>query len=290
MTLPTDVPSSHDLMSNPAGLLRWYIDAGVDEAIGNQAVDRFTAVRTPQLASHLAADSQAAGPPTAPRTPVPARAASPQSAPLSDGAAAHAAQGARTVDELKAAVEAYTGCGLKQFASRTVFADGNPCAPVMFIGEAPGADEDRQGLPFVGESGKLLDRMLASVGLSRADNAYITNVVFWRPPGNRLPNDEEIASCLPFVTRHIELVDPAVLVFVGGLAAKTLLANPVGITKLRGRWYDYETPGLARPVPAMALFHPAYLLRSPQQKRYAWRDLLAIKQKLRGGPDAPPQD
>jgi DNA polymerase len=150
----------------------------------------------------------------------------------------------------------------------------------MFVGEAPGADEDRQGLPFVGISGKLLDQMLAFVGLDRATNAYITNVVFWRPPGNRTPTDEEIASCLPFAARHIELVDPAVLVFVGGLAAKTLLATQLGITKIRGRWHNYETPGLPRPVPAMPLFHPAYLLRSPQQKRFAWRDLLAIKQKL----------
>ena len=150
----------------------------------------------------------------------------------------------------------------------------------MFVGEAPGADEDRQGLPFVGVSGKLLDRMLESIGLSRAENAYITNVVFWRPPGNRAPNDEEISACLPFVVRHIELVGPAVLVCVGGLSAKTLLAKPQGITRMRGQWFDYETPGLARPVPCMALFHPAYLLRSPQQKRLAWRDLLSIKQKL----------
>ena len=166
-----------------------------------------------------------------------------------------------------------------------MFSDGNPTARIMFIGEAPGADEDRQGLPFVGVSGKLLDRMLESIGLSRTENAYITNIVFWRPPGNRSPTDQEIASCLPFTQRHVELVDPAVLVFVGGLAAKTLLAKTMGITKLRGRWYEYETPGLVRPVPCLAMFHPAYLLRSPQQKRLAWRDLLAIKQKLADSPD-----
>ena len=266
------------LANNPAALLRWYADAGVDETIGDHAIDRTAA---PIAVAPPVAAVQAPGVHTlavhtlAVHSPV-------VQAPAgrSDAGATHLAQGARTVEELRAAVESYTGCSLKQFASRTVFADGNPKARIMFIGEAPGADEDRQGLPFVGVSGKLLDRMLESVGLSRASNAYITNVVFWRPPGNRAPNDDEIAACLPFVTRHIELVDPAVLVCVGGLSAKTLLANPLGITKLRGRWFTYESPGMSRPVPTMALFHPAYLLRSPQQKRFAWRDLLTIRQKL----------
>jgi DNA polymerase len=260
------------LASDPAALLRWYVDAGVDETIGNATVNRYaTAPRTAAPAPVVEKTAPQPAAPLVQRTPV---------VPASDAGAAHLAQAATTIDELRAAVEAYTGCGLKQFASRTVFADGNPKARVMFVGEAPGVDEDRQGLPFVGVSGKLLDRMLASIGLDRATNAYITNVVFWRPPGNRAPTDEEIASCLPFVTRHIELVDPAVLVFVGGLSAKTLLATPTGITRLRGQWRTFETPGLPRPVPCMPLFHPAYLLRSPQQKRLAWRDLLAIRQKL----------
>lgn len=258
------------LASDPAALLKWYADAGVDEAIGDATVNRYLSTTKPiaPVAAPVPLVERAA--------PAPVQ----RIAPATDAGAAHLAQAATTVEELRAAVEAYTGCGLKQFASRTVFADGNPKARVMFVGEAPGADEDRKGLPFVGVSGKLLDQMLASIGLSRAENAYITNVVFWRPPGNRPPTDEEIASCLPFVTRHIELVDPAVLVFVGGLAAKTLLATPTGITRLRGQWRTFETPGLSRPVPCMPLFHPAYLLRSPQQKRLAWRDLLAIKQKL----------
>jgi DNA polymerase len=182
--------------------------------------------------------------------------------------------------ELKTAVENYNGCALKSFATRTVFADGVPDAKVMVIGEAPGEDEDRQGLPFVGVSGKLLDRMLAAVDLDRARNVYITNVVFWRPPGNRKPTGEEIALCLPFVQRHIELLDPSLLLLVGGPAASTILANAQGITKLRGRWFEYESPGLSRPIPTMATFHPAYLLRSPNQKRLAWRDLLAFKQRL----------
>ncbi len=266
---------THTLASDPAALLRWYADAGVDEAVADTTIDRFKApVRAP--VPIVAAEPQQVPVPN----PVVPRPSAQVITAFTDAGATHLAQAANTVEELRAAVEAFTGCGLKQFASRTVFADGNPKARVMFVGEAPGADEDRQGLPFVGISGKLLDLMLASIGLSRAENAYITNTVFWRPPGNRAPTDEEIASCLPFVSRHIELVDPAVLVFVGGLSAKTLLAKPLGITKLRGRWYNYETPGLSRPVPCTPLFHPAYLLRSPQQKRLAWRDLLMIKQKL----------
>lgn len=267
-----------ELANDPAALLRWYEDAGVDEAIGDEPLNRFKV-------STAAASAESSARPAAP-VHVPTAASS---GVRSDGdgstqSATHFAQGAQTVAELKAAVEAFEGCGLKKFASSTVFADGNPDARIMFIGEAPGADEDRQGRPFVGVSGQLLDKMLKSVNLDRATNAYITNIVFWRPPGNRSPTDQEISSCLPFVQRHVELVDPAVLVFVGGMAAKTMLAKPMGITKLRGRWYEYETPGMVRPVPCMALFHPAYLLRSPQQKRLAWRDLLAIKQKLEAVP------
>ncbi|MGE4063203.1 MAG: uracil-DNA glycosylase family protein [Rhodospirillaceae bacterium] len=251
-------------LSDPGALLRWYADAGVDECIGEAPVDRF----------------KPAPPPVPIAAPAPAAAPAPPATAPAVVYGAHPADAAASVAELKAMVEAFEGCGLKQFASKTVFADGNPAARVMFVGEAPGADEDRQGLPFVGVSGKLLDRMIESIGLSRAESAYITNVVFWRPPGNRAPTDEEIAICMPFVRRHIELVNPKVLVLVGGLSAKTLLATPLGITRVRGRWHEFQTPGLAAPIPAMPLFHPAYLLRSPQQKRFAWRDLLAIRERL----------
>jgi DNA polymerase len=260
-------------LSDPAALMRWYLDAGVDETIGEEAVDRFKALPPKPVAA----------PPRAAVSFAPASASPPASAdaPLAPAAyGAHPADAATSVAELKAMVEAFDGCGLKQFASKTVFADGNPAARIMFVGEAPGADEDRQGLPFVGVSGQLLDRMLASIGLTRAENAYISNVVFWRPPGNRAPTDEEIAVCLPFVRRHIELVNPAVLVLVGGLSCKTLLNTTMGITRVRGRWQDYQSPGLPAPIPAMPLFHPAYLLRSPQQKRATWRDLLTIRERL----------
>jgi uracil-DNA glycosylase len=191
------------------------------------------------------------------------------------------AAAANTVDELRAAVEAFDGCALKLTANRTVFADGNPAAPLMIVGEAPGADEDRQGLPFVGQAGKLLDRMLAAIGRDRS-SAYITNVIYWRPPGNRNPTSAEIASCLPFLERHIALVRPTVLVLAGGVAAKAVLNTTDGIMKLRGRWFVHEVAGLDAPVPTRAIFHPAYLLRSPAQKREAWRDLIAIRRRLEG--------
>jgi DNA polymerase len=196
-----------------------------------------------------------------------------------DATATQLAQAAQTFEELRAAVAAFDGCALKKTATNLVFADGNPGAKLMLIGEAPGADEDRIGRPFVGVSGQLLDRELAAIGYDRT-NALITNVLFWRPPGNRTPTPAEIAACLPFVERMVEIVDPAVLVLVGGIAAKTMLARTEGIMKLRGRWLEYQTPRMARPVPTIATFHPAYLLRSAGQKRLAWQDMLAIKARL----------
>ncbi|PHX99185.1 MAG: uracil-DNA glycosylase [Rhodospirillaceae bacterium] len=260
------------LSADLPSLLRWHLDAGVDETIGDVPVDSYAPVVAPPL--------QTMSPPVAARS-VQTTVATPA---VTHQSSAHIAQNCKTLAELKAAVESYDGCALKAFATRTVFADGQPNARVMVIGEAPGEDEDRQGLPFVGVSGKLLDRMLGSVGLDRATNTYITNIVFWRPPGNRKPTAEEIVLCMPFVQRQIELLDPAVLLLVGGPSASTILANPQGITKLRGKWFEYESPGLSRPVPTMATFHPAYLLRSPNQKRLAWRDLLLFKKKLDSTP------
>ena len=182
---------------------------------------------------------------------------------------------------LKAALEAFEGCALKHTATNLVFCDGNPDADIMVVGEAPGAEEDRQGLPFVGASGRLLDRMLACIGLDRT-SAYITNILPWRPPGNRQPNAAEIAACLPFAERHVALMHPKVLVLAGGTSAKTILGTTEGITRLRGRWIDHTMPGMAAPIPTIAIYHPAYLLRQPAQKRDAWRDLLAIKVRLEG--------
>jgi uracil-DNA glycosylase family 4 len=200
-----------------------------------------------------------------------------------DQAAVESARGAAgaaaTLEDLKAALARFDGVPLRKTATNLVFADGNPTAKVMLVGEAPGADEDRQGLPFVGVSGQLLDRMMAAIGLDRT-TFYISNVCFWRPPGNRKPTEAELAAQLPFVLRHIELVAPKVLVLVGGSSAQMLLGTNEGITRLRGRWFDYRSEGLAAPIPTIPIFHPAYLLRQPALKREAWRDLVKLKEGL----------
>ena len=191
---------------------------------------------------------------------------------------------AATLEELRALMEAFDGCELKQTATHTVFGMGNARSPdVMCVGEAPGADEDRQGLPFVGVSGQLLDKMLAAIGLTRQKNVYISNIIPWRPPGNRQPSPLETSLCLPFIQRHIALVKPRFLVLLGGTAAKTLLETKEGIMTLRTRWHSYTCPGLEAPIPTCVLFHPAYLLRSPGQKRLAWLDLLKLQEALATG-------
>ncbi len=260
--------------ADPHAALKWYLDMGVDELVGETAPDRLAAKPAP------VAVPQSARTPVATAKPPISKAATP--APTVSAAAQdahHLASAARSIEELEDALRAFEGCPLKATATNLVFHDGNPKAKVMFVGEAPGGDEDRLGKPFVGVSGQLLDRMIKWIGLDRA-NAYITNQVYWRPPGNRTPTDAEIASCMPFVVRHIELVSPEILVLVGGSVTKTLLGRTTGITKLRGQWFEFAAPGLARPVPTMAIFHPAYLLRTPVFKREVWRDLLTIKQRL----------
>jgi uracil-DNA glycosylase len=268
--------------SDPAGVLRWFLDAGVDEAIGTLPLDRYAlshkALTSPKAAPLPPVSATKASPET-PRSAKQPPAAPRSSLSAASQSAAMAASAATSLADLRAALEAFDGCALKSTAKTTVFADGNPEGRLMVIGEAPGSDEDRQGLPFVGVSGKLLDRMLESIGFTR-ETAYITNVIPWRPPGNRTPTSEEVALCVPFLERHIALIKPEVVLMVGGLSAKTLLNRAEGITRLRGRWNEITLPGLDAPIPAIATFHPAYLLRSPQQKRLAWHDLLAVKAKL----------
>ena len=255
----------------PLQALRWSVAMGADEAIGDEPVDRYAQSAEPAA-------------PAQPAVPVHASASTAPAAPplaSSQGAADSraAARQADTLAALRLALEAFEGCALKQTATNLVFADGNPEADLMILGEAPGAEEDRQGTPFVGPSGQFLDRMLGAIGRDRT-SAYISNVLFWRPPGNRTPTDAEVAACMPFVQRHIALVRPKVLVFVGGAAAKALLERKEGIMRLRGTWYDYRNPDLDVPIPALAIFHPAYLLRSPGQKRQTWRDLLMLRARL----------
>jgi uracil-DNA glycosylase family 4 len=262
MTLPVD----------PVAALRWLVEAGADEAIGEKPVDRYALSAQPALPRSAPVPGAPVVRP-APSAPLPAPTAAVQSART-------LAAAARSVAELAEALGAFDGCPLKRTATNLVFADGNPEARVMLIGEAPGADEDRLGKPFVGVSGQLLDRMLAGIGLDRR-SAYITNIIFWRPPGNRPPTAAEVAACLPFVERHIELASPELLVLLGAPSAQTILARNDGISRLRGRWFPYQSAGLAHPVPAIPTYHPAYLLRQPGQKRAAWRDWLAILSRLK---------
>lgn len=274
-----------------ADLLAFYASAGVDEALEDVPVNRF-AEAPPRQAERAPAPPQAPrengpsqAPPSGPRLDASAVPDAPvrQSATVPDEAQAalarQLARSATTLEELRQHMAAFDGCNLKFTAKNLVFADGNPNASLMLVGEAPGRDEDLEGLPFVGRSGQLLDRMLAAIGLDR-NSAYIANVIPWRPPGNRTPTPHETEICRPFIERQIELVNPKVLVNLGGPSAKTLLNTTEGILRLRGNWRIHTTAsGIA--IPAMPTLHPAYLLRTPAHKKLAWRDFVEVKVKLR---------
>jgi uracil-DNA glycosylase len=236
-------------------LLDWYAAMGVDEAIGEQPVDCFAA--------------PAAHPAPPPRT-------TPRPAAMADVRVTNLAQ-ALSLAELEALAGAFDGCALKRTAKSLCFARGREDARLMLIGEAPGRDEDLRGKPFVGRAGQLLDRMLAAIGLSE-EHVYITNTVYWRPPGNRTPTPAEVEACAPFLARQIELLSPEVIVLLGGAAAKTILGVTEGIMRLRGKWLSYACAG--RDVATLATLHPAYLLRNPEHKGLAWRDLLMVKERL----------
>ncbi len=268
--MPASDPSARQLLD-------FYVEAGADAAVGEEPVNRFAAVE-PAPAPRAAPDSEIKARSAAFAAPLAAPAA-PQAPDAAAMAAREAAKGAKSLEELRAILDKFDGCALKATATQLVFADGNPKARVMFVGEAPGRDEDIEGLPFVGRSGKLLDRMLAAIGLDRT-SVYIANIVPWRPPGNRTPTPQESQICLPFTLRQIELVDPDILVCLGGPSAQTLLGIKDGITKTRGRWFTFNNG--KREIRAIPTFHPAFLLRSPLQKRFAWRDFLAIKKALAG--------
>lgn len=258
--------------------LDWYREIGADEAIdaAPRRKQPDTAAPDPSTASWSAAARPA---PAVPRPDLVTARPIAQSAHGVEADAAARAAACASLEELEAAVRGFDGCALKLTAKSTVFADGATDAPLMIVGEAPGEEEDRQGLPFVGPAGKLLDRMLAAIGRDRT-NTLITNVVYWRPPGNRQPTTSELALCLPFVRRHIALVRPKVLVFAGNISAKALSGRAEGITRLRGQWIEFPSEPAAPAIAAVAIYHPAYLLRVPSQKRDAWRDLLAINERL----------
>jgi DNA polymerase len=256
-------------------LIAFYLEAGVDALVGEQPIDRMADAPAPPTVR-----------PPGPAAPAPIRkapertflqTAAPASPEAAVMAARAAAAGAKTLEELRALLEKFEGCALHATATQLVFADGNPQSRVMFVGEAPGHEEDITGRPFVGRSGKLLDLMMGAIGLDRS-SAYIANVVPWRPPGNRTPTPQETAICLPFIRRQIELANPDILVCLGGPAMQTLIGIKDGITRSRGRWFPFDTG--RREIRALATFHPAFLLRSPLQKRFAWRDFMALKKAL----------
>ena len=262
-----------------AALLDWYVANDVDVAIEEVPVNRLVA-RAAEPAQEPMQQRAAPAPlESAPRPqPTIATALSPEADAL---AAREVAKGAATLDALKEALTRFEGCALRMTAKSLVFAGGNPDARVMLVGDPPGRDEDLQGEPFVGPSGPLLDRMLAAIGLSRAE-IYMTNIVPWRPPGNRAPTPQETAVCRPFLERQIELVDPDFLVCLGPMAAKELLPTSEGILRVRGQWFPYDTG--KRTIQAMATLHPSYLLLQPLQKRLVWRDLLVLKAAMAGTP------
>src|SRR3954451_1241768 len=263
---PERAPTVHELLA-------FYLEAGVNCALMDEPVNRMSDER-------IAALREAPQPAPIRSAPAAMPVARAEAAPAPEVAIQSAREAARTapsLEVLRAMLEQFDGCALKSTATRLVFADGNPLARVMFVGEAPGRDEDIEGLPFVGRSGQLLNRMMAAIGLDRT-SAYIANVIPWRPPGNRTPTPQETQICLPFIQRQIELVNPDVLVTLGNPSTQTLLSTRDGIMKTRGRWFDYNTG--TRVIRALPTFHPAYLLRSPSYKRLAWQDLRAIAKAL----------
>jgi len=260
-------------------LLAFYAEAGVDALVGEAPIDRLAATQV---------DLPPEAPSTQPRerplpvfspaaTALPVAQPGPAAPDIAVMAARDAARSAATLDDLRAMLANFEGCALRMTAKQLVFADGNPQSRVMFVGEAPGREEDLEGLPFVGRSGKLLDLMMRAIGLDRT-GAYIANIIPWRPPGNRTPTPQESQICLPFIQRQIELANPDILVCLGGPSAQTLLGVKEGIKRTRGKWFAFQTG--TREIKAIATFHPAYLLRSPLEKRFAWRDFLSIKKAL----------
>lgn len=260
--------TGHIENTDMASLLRWYVDSGVDETIGDETLDWFalSEKRTQKpRTKNLSATGQ--------------KAATMVSVDQIAAEAEQLAASCNSLDELNTAIKNFDGCRLKKTATHTVFCDGNPDSSIMVIGEAPGVDEDRQGKPFLGISGQLLDKMFAAIDLSRGKNLYMANILPWRPPGNRTPTAEEITICLPFIKRHIALFDPKLIILLGGISANSLLGSTVGITRLRGKWADYNLKDNI--IPVRPLFHPDYLLRQPKAKGDTWRDLLEIKARIK---------
>lgn len=271
-----DAPADRDALK---ALLDFHVEAGVDLALDETPHNRFAEpkpepVQTKDPASQgQQARASSSSPP--PRALPKAAASAPDEVA---GMAREQARHAQSLEELEAILAGFDGCTLKFSAKNLAFADGNPEGRVMLVGEAPGADEDRIGKPFMGRSGQLLDRMLATIGLDRSQ-VYVANIVPWRPPGNRTPTPQEVAICKPFIARQIELANPEFLLLLGGPAAQNLLGLKDGILRTRGRWFTYKTED-GREIRTLPTLHPAYLLRQPLQKRLGWRDFMALRWAL----------
>lgn len=256
------------IMSKNINDLKWQLQMGIDEVIAPQTKDR--------TKRNIKAEQPAVN-----NTPLVAGTANISNPNAAKQNTLRIAQSCNDIESLKAAIYNFQDLSIAKTATNTVFGDGNVNSEIMLIGEAPGAEEDLQGIPFCGPSGQLLDQMLACIGLSRQQNFYITNTIFWRPPGNRRPTPEELAICLPFVEKHIALIQPKIIVLVGGTAIASLLNSKEGITTMRGKFFDYQNQYLSMPVKTTAIFHPSYLLRSPGQKRIAWQDMLMLQQYIK---------
>ena len=254
-------------------LLEWYVEAGVDEVMADGPTDHFQPPAIPQELKPQPAK------PMNQATPITQGNFTPPSEAIAKAQAI--AERVTSLEELKAEVEAFDGCLLKRTANNTVFADGHPDAEVMVIGEAPGEQEDLRGIPFCGKSGQLLDNVLKSIGLTRDKNLYISNTIFWRPPGNRTPSVEEVAICAPLVKKHIALKKPKLLVLAGGVAGSVLDVK-MSVSKMRGKFHDYSNEYLDAPTKAVVIYHPSYLLRQPGQKAQAWKDMLMVQEFLEG--------
>lgn len=289
-------------MPHVEAILEWYADMGVDVAVIDTPVDWFEEskrLQRPPLTTspNVSQRRRQKGEPMRDipgsqsnqssvfNSPPPRKTPALGHQQVADDARA-LAEACDTIEALENAVRQFEGCGLKKTATNTVFSDGTPKADVMLIGEAPGYHEDQQGIPFCGPSGKLLDKMLAAIGLTRAESVYISNALFWRPPGNRTPSPEEIAICRPFVERHIALMRPKLLILAGSTATRAILDTPLGISRLRGKRHTYTNRYLEDAIPVAVFYHPSYLLRQPSQKRLAWHDLLEIKVFLEGDNDS----
>ncbi len=262
--------------------LKWYVDNGVTDVLENEPVDKTQpAEPIAALVTEAKTQKKTTLTPEVPKAP-------PMGSNEARKSAEELAKNVKTLDELREAIASFDGLSVKKTALNMVFCDGNPKAPIMVIGEAPGADEDEQGKPFVGASGQLLDKILAGIGLSRKNeeankSVYVSNILNWRPPGNRTPTPAEMSIALPFIEKHIQLIAPKILILVGNTPMKSLLDSKEGIMKMRGSWHDYKTVSnigeLGSEILVLPTFHPAFLLRNPMKKKDVWQDMIALQKK-----------